>query len=553
MRQATTLEDWPAWLEAIQKELTMLREMGCHDEVRFEEVGINPKTGRRFQIIPTKMDLRLKHDAMGNPTKYKGRLVVLGDQEWSDSLRDVFSPTANTKTINLLLALAAQQGMHLYGLDIFGAFITAEIDEPVYVQLPKGLDPTNPDVQPIWRLRRTLYGLNRAPKAFYDQLTEFLVGKGYSRSVNDPCLFFKINSSGERIYFCIHVDDFAIVSSHPALIQELCDHLKTRYTITESDNLESFLGIHIVQHDSRLYLSQPGHIAKCAHEAGVTPTTKPSYIPMPPTFNDSEQEQSPPADRGKYATLLGMLIFVLRTRPDVAYAVNRLATRASVCTEKDYECLRQVANYLYTTAHLELVYNSADPAQRNAVVQLIAYSDAAFLTHSDSKSHSGLHFTLGKATGVFHARSQKQKMVTLSSTEAEVYAAIECTKDIIFFRDLLAELGYAQLTPTTLHVDNKSTIALSQPLTGEHRKVRHFMARLRFLIEQVEKQVIRLEHLEGTSHPSDVLSKPKPRPGHEKNTLDLLGPQRSGAQHRLDRVHAVHNPTTAIVSNFDNV
>ena len=66
--------------------------------------------------------------------------------------------------MNLLLALAAQQGMHLYGLDIFGAFITAEIDEPVYVQLPKGLDPTNPDAQPIWRLRRTLYGLTGLQK-----------------------------------------------------------------------------------------------------------------------------------------------------------------------------------------------------------------------------------------------------------------------------------------------------------------------------------------------------------------------------------------------------
>ena len=113
-------------------ERTLYVKGGCCDEVRLEDAGINPKSGRRFQIIPTKMDLRLKRDAMGHPTKYKGRLVVLGDQEWSDSLRDVFSPTANTKTINLLLALAAQHGMHLYGLDIFGAFITAEIDEPVF-------------------------------------------------------------------------------------------------------------------------------------------------------------------------------------------------------------------------------------------------------------------------------------------------------------------------------------------------------------------------------------------------------------------------------------
>jgi hypothetical protein len=256
---------------------------------------------------------------------------------------------------------------------------------------------------------------------------------------------------------------------------------------------------------------------------------------MNPNFNDYDQDQSPPADKGKYATLLGMLIFVLRTRPDVAYAVNRLATRAANCTVKDYECLCQVANYLHTTSHLELVYNTRDPAQRSTIVELLAYSDAAFLTHQDSKSHSGIHFTLGKDTGVFHARSQKQKMVTLSSTEAEVYAAVECAKDVVFFRDLLKELGYEQIEPTTLHIDNKSAIALSQPLTGEHRKVRHFMARLRFLIEQVEEKRIRLEHLAGTAHPSDVLSKPKPRPGHEQNTQDLMGPQRSGAESRQEQ------------------
>ena len=59
----------------------MLKEMGCYEEVSISEVFVNPKTGRRHQIIPTKMDLRLKHDAMSLPTKYKGRLVVLGNQE----------------------------------------------------------------------------------------------------------------------------------------------------------------------------------------------------------------------------------------------------------------------------------------------------------------------------------------------------------------------------------------------------------------------------------------------------------------------------------------
>jgi hypothetical protein len=163
---------------------------------------------------------------------------------------------------------------------------------------------------------------------------------------------------------------------------------------------------------------------------------------MHPSFNDEDQSDSPPANKSEYSTLLGMLIYVLKTRPDVAYAVNRLATRASNPTIKDLLSLKQVAAYLYTTSHLELCYNSSSHSDRTTVAQLFAYSDAAYLTHTDSKSHSGLHFTLGKDTGVFHARSQKQKIVTLSSTEAEIYAAIESVKDVVFFRDILRELGY---------------------------------------------------------------------------------------------------------------
>ena len=199
----------------------------------------------------------------------------------------------------------------------------------------------------------------------------------------------------EVAFTSIHVDIFAIAASHQELITELCDLLKEKYTITKTDYLDLFLGIHIVRDQECLYLSQPGHIAKCGREAGIKAATKPVYIPMSPSFNDADQDQSVAGDKGKFATLLGMLIFLLRTRPDIAYAVNRLATRASHCTQTDYECLCQVANYLCTTAHLELVYNTYDADQRSAVVQLFAYSDAAFLTHTDSKSQSGIHFTLG--------------------------------------------------------------------------------------------------------------------------------------------------------------
>lgn len=92
---------------------------------------------------------------MNSLIKRKARLVALNNTKAPDPNHDLFSPTVNNKTIkNLMFALTAQHGLQLRGLDIYGAFITADIDgEP-----------------PIWKLRKTLYGLRRSPKAFYDSI-----------------------------------------------------------------------------------------------------------------------------------------------------------------------------------------------------------------------------------------------------------------------------------------------------------------------------------------------------------------------------------------------
>jgi len=85
------------------------------------------------EIIPTRMDLKMKYDAHGSPTKHKGRLVVLGDQEWGGSLRDVFAPTVLSKTINILLSI-------WYLVPVFGSIPTWEIDRVVAAHLAKRLE-----------------------------------------------------------------------------------------------------------------------------------------------------------------------------------------------------------------------------------------------------------------------------------------------------------------------------------------------------------------------------------------------------------------------------
>ena len=87
----------------------------------------------------------------------------------------------------------------------------------------------------------------------------------------------------------------------------------------------------------------------------------------------------------------------------------------------------------------------------------------------DSKSQSGYCFYLGIHLSLFFSRTFKQSNVTLSSTECENVAAVEATKEIIWFRGLLAELGFPQLEPTVMFAVNASMITLANDHSGNHK------------------------------------------------------------------------------------
>ena len=268
---------------------------------------------------------------------------------------------------------------------------------------------------PIWKLKKTLYGLKRAPKAFYDQLTAYLEEIGYTRSANDRCLFHRRFEDGKQIMFCIHVDDFAVAASDNSLIDDLVTALKLKYIIKESESLEDFLGVHMEQVDGRLHLSQPGLIKKLITTAELQDSKRSVRIPMRTDWNEVEQDKAARCEGGIFRTLLGMLIFLLRTRPDIAFAVNTLATRCAGATLRDLDAIHEVILYLKCTAHLELSYNPADPDQCHTVGRLYGWADAAYACHRDGKSHSGMCLSYGlPGTGKFSSTSKKQSLVSLS-------------------------------------------------------------------------------------------------------------------------------------------
>ena len=514
------------WQPAIDSELKLLRDLDVADVMK--QSDITPEIRR--QIIMTKMDLKTKFFANGDVNKLKARLVVLGMLEKRGADEQNYSPTADPKIVNLIFALAAQHDLYIKGIDIFGAFITASTEgtSDVYVQLPNGLADDADGLAPVWKLKRALYGLRRSPRLFYTQLRAFLLRQGYTASSLDDCLFYKTTPDDKKIFFCTHVDDFAIASTHPDLIEELCTALKTEYIITESDSLEDFLGVHMERHDGRLYLCQPGLIKRLISRADLPEGDHHIlHNPMREDFNDDYQNDAEACDPELYRSILGMLIYVLRSRPDIAYAVNRLATRSICATTRDLDALKRVVAYLRCTAHFELVYSTNDCERSNAIARLHGYCDAAYLCHTDSKSHSGLAFHYGPLpTGAFFSQSKKQTTVATSSCHAEVNAAFSATQHIKYFRELLAELGYPQVTPTELWVDNLSLITLATKFSGSTKNVKHFMMRVNYMIEQVADGVIKLAYINTNENHSDTLTKPLGPGPFAKHTLTVLGPQR---------------------------
>jgi hypothetical protein len=355
-------------------------------------------------------------------------------------MKDLFAPTANEKCIKLSLALTVALGLVLQGFDVYGAFLVPTIERPVYVTLPK-IITGGKSIK--WKLKKTLYGLADSPRQFYLHVSKSLEGFGFIKSVADSCVFIKRFNDKEFISAVIYVDDFIVISADIRKIDMLKDYLNETYEITVQTTVESFLGIHIqYTNDGRIKISQPGYIKQILEDNNMLKCNA-CTTPMSSTFNDEYQNNSPTLSDDEheiFLNILGCLIYLLKTRPDISYAVNRLATRSTKTTVRDMEAIKRILRYIKGTVSLGIIFK---PSKAGNLTRLYAWVDAAYATHSDGKSHTGYCFSIGESdSGMFYSRSTKQSNVTLSSAEAETSALTEVTKEIEWFRLLLFELGF---------------------------------------------------------------------------------------------------------------
>ena len=189
-----------------------------------------------------------------------------------------------------------------------------------------------------------------------------------------------------------------------------------------------------------------------------------------------------------------------KTRFDLMFSVNVLATRQQNCTRRDEEALAQLIDYAKRTKEQSLVIQAKKP------LKLEASADASYGCHPDGRGHTGIVCTLGGAT-VF-ARSRKQHLVCKSSTEAELIALNQATDEVLYLRHLLDELGYPQKEATTILQDNKSAMTMASKGELGTKRTKHFTIRHYFVAEQTRAGNIALRYEPGASIAADGLTKP---------------------------------------------
>ena len=472
----------------------------------------------RQAVIRSKMFLKDKHSADGVFEKFKARLVAGGDQQDKNLYENLSSPTAATCSVMAVAAIAAAENRKVMVIDIGGAFLNAKMPSEgisVHVSLDKvmagmlcEIDPGNrkfvcENGRMIVRLDKALYGCVEAAKLWFDDLTLKLMGHGLCANHLDVCVFNKtVNNT--QLTVVVHVDDLLVTSTSKELLMDFDQYLRSVYpeTKTNMGDFINYLGMTFnFSVSGEVKVTMANCIDDILKNCNVTGTKR---TPAADTLFDVRENASKVGkEDGDYfrSNVAKMLYLAKRVRPECLTCVAFLATRVQCADEDDMAKLRRLLEYLRGTRERGIVLRVGQNLEVNAFI------DAAYGVHSGSgKSHTGCVIVLGEAGPVF-AKSTKQRIVTKSSTEAELVGVSDTATQAIHLRNFLVEQGY-KTGPAIIHQDNLSCMALLKRGGPSSERSRHINIRHFWLKERVDTGEIVVRHLGTEKMFANALTKP---------------------------------------------
>eukprot|EP00253_Pinus_taeda_P013989 PITA_13989 len=415
------------------------------------------------KLVRCKWVYRTKYGPDGKVDKHKARLVAKGfSQIEGIDYTETFSPVAKMNSIRLVLSLAASLKWEVHQMDVKSAFLHGDLHEEIYMEQPIGFIQTDSSL--VCRLKKSLYGLKQAPRAWYAKMDSFLLESGFSRCYSDNTVYTK--KVGNSLLILVHYVDDLILTV-----------LQTKEGISLS---QSKYACDILRHF---------HMEDC----------KPAPSPFQSGVKLSVSCTSPEVDATLYRQLVGTLLYLTHTRPDLSFAVGLVARFMQNPRESHWKAAKRILRYVRGTVQFVIHYSAKETPL------LVGFTDSDWAGDPDDrKSTAGYVFTLG--SGPITWACKKQAAISLSSAEAEYRGAVEASKEALWLRQILSEFGFEQHHPTTLWCDNQSAIQLCKDPV-QHQRSKHIELHMHFIRKLIHDHVLEVQYCSTDDQVADIFTK----------------------------------------------
>eukprot|EP00253_Pinus_taeda_P011559 PITA_11559 len=434
------------WIEAMDDEINAIERNKTWDLVEL------PK-GK--EVIGVKWVYKTKSNDEGKIERHKARLVVKGyKQQYGRDYEETFAPVARMEIVRAMLSIEAQNKWKVYQMDVKSAFVNGVLMEEVYIEQPPGYEKKDQEHK-VCRLKKNLYGLKQAPRAWYSKIDSYLLENGFEKCEGEPTLYIK-EKDGKILIVVLYVDDVIFTGNDKYLIENFKTVMKEEFEMTDMGLLRYFLGIEVEESGNDIFISQAKYVNKVLerfnmqdNKAAITPTVMGLKL--------SKEENNKGFYPSLYKSMVGNLMYLTATRPDIMHAISLISRFMERRKEAHWQAIKRILSYV----------------------------------KDDRKSTSNYVFHMG--SGAISWASKKQPIVALSTTEAEYVASTAATCQAVWMRIMLRNLCQEQAKRTVIFCDNSSAIALSKD-SMFHKRMKHIETRFHYIMELVSIGELVLKH-----------------------------------------------------------
>lgn len=270
-------------------------------------------------------------------------------------------------TLRFLLATAVHHNWHIAQLDINNAFRRGDLNEEMYMSLPQRYKHTSTILNPVWKLQKSLYGLNQANRQWFTKLTTFLLNSWFTQSYTDTYLL-TYKKECDFLALVIYVDDILLTDNNLQLFNHYKHQLDLAFSIQDLGSLNYYQGIEFMRNTTSITMTQRKYTLELLYNAKVS-DLKPSHIPINPIENLNDTNGEPLEYPSQYRALVEKLLYLTITRPDLSYLAHLLRQSSHSPRIPHWKALIKVLRYI------KLCHGQGLFFPTNNQLQLRAFSD----------------------------------------------------------------------------------------------------------------------------------------------------------------------------------